>query len=138
MGEVKLIQLLLAAFAAGMMVLTWLKSRHARLRPLAFLLWLLVWSVVLLVVLFPDLTSMAAGYLGMGRGVDLVLYVGMLYIYFLLFTIQEKIGQIERDLSTIVREMAFMAKERGGTQWIFRNPAGATDDRPFQAVDAQP
>lgn len=111
MGAVKLIQLLLAAFAVGMMVLTWLKSRHARLRPLAFLLWLLVWSVVLLVVLFPDLTSMAAGYLGMGRGVDLVLYVGMLYIYFLLFTIQEKIGQIERDLSMIVRELAFMAKE---------------------------
>lgn len=54
---------------------------------------------------------MAAGYLGMGRGVDLVLYVGMLYIYFLLFTIQEKIGQIERDLSTIVRDLAFMAKK---------------------------
>lgn len=111
MGAVKLIQVLLAAFALGMMVVTWLKARHARLRPLAFLLWLLLWGVALLVVLVPDLTSLAAGYLGMGRGVDLVLYVGMLYIYFLLFTIQEKIGQIERDLSTIVREIAFMAKK---------------------------
>ena len=107
----RLIQVLLAAFALGMIVLTWLKSRHARLRPLAFLLWLLVWGVALIVVLFPAMTSIVARYLGMGRGVDLVLYVGMLYVYFLIFTIQEKIGRIERDLSTIVRELAFMAKK---------------------------
>ena len=111
MGAVKLIQVILAAFALGMIVLTWLKSRHAQIRPLAFLLWLLLWGVALIVVLFPALTSIVAGYLGMGRGVDLVLYVGVLYLYFLIFTIQEKMGKIERDLSMIVRELAFMAKK---------------------------
>lgn len=107
----KLIQVILATFALGMIALTWLKSRHAQIRPLAFLLWLLLWGVALIVVLFPAMTSMVARYLGLGRGVDLVLYVGVLYIYFLIFTIQEKIGKIERDLSIIVREIAFMAKK---------------------------
>lgn len=107
----KLIQVILATFALGMIVLTWLKSRHAQIRLLPFFLWLFLWSLILIVVLFPDLTSMVAGYLGMGRGVDLVLYVGMLYIYFLIFNIQEKIGRIEQDLSTIVREIAFMTKK---------------------------
>jgi hypothetical protein len=107
----KLIQVILATFALGMIALTWLKSRHAQIRPLAFLLWLFLWGVAFIVVLFPAMTSIVARYLGMGRGVDLVLYVGVLYIYFLIFNIQEKIGKIERDLSIIVREIAFITKK---------------------------
>lgn len=74
--------------------------------------WRLSGTLVLLAgafgVLFPDSLTSLAHAVGVGRGVDLILYV--LVVAFLLVTVIlfRKIGELERRMTLLVRELALM------------------------------
>ena len=68
--------------------------------------WILFWLFVDGVVLFPNSTTVLANKLGIGRGVDLVVYVSVLMIFFVLFRLNVKIEGINRQITKIVRKNA--------------------------------
>lgn len=68
--------------------------------------WILFWLGVDLVVLFPNSSTILANQLGIGRGVDLILYVSVLLIFLVLFRLNVKIEGINRQISKIVRNNA--------------------------------
>ncbi len=71
-----------------------------------FLLWLGVWSVAAVVVIFPELLSWVAFKLGVGRGVDLVLYLSLFIIVYTLFKMNIRLGKIEKDITRVVSRHA--------------------------------
>ncbi len=68
--------------------------------------WILFWIGVDVVVLFPNSTTVLANKLGIGRGVDMVVYISILMIFFVLFRLNVKIEGINRQITKIVRKNA--------------------------------
>jgi len=55
-------------------------------------------------VWWPDSTVIVANYLGIGRGTDLILYISLAVIFFILFRLHVKIESIGRDITKVVRK----------------------------------
>ena len=76
------------------------------------LLWLSFWVIVVIVSLLPQTTSILATLLGVGRGVDLVLYVSVVVLFYALFQTSRKVDRLERSLTELVRRLALRAAEQ--------------------------
>jgi hypothetical protein len=77
-----------------------------RLRNRIFdvLLLLLLMSVSVLLVLFPDWTSILAKRLGVGRGADLVFYACIVLFWFVLLKFYTKLRQLEQQITSLTRK----------------------------------
>jgi len=99
-------QLLLLTLAIIIIALVALRFRQGRIGTPAFLFWIFLWVSAAVVVVYPDSTSVVARFLGIGRGADLVLYLGAILILYLIFRLFMRMEQLDRNITTIVRSMA--------------------------------
>lgn len=83
------------------------RMREGRLRRSDGLFWAIFWLFALFVVLYPNVTSIWAGYLGIGRGADMIVYVALSMVFFLLFRQGIAIESLRRSLTKKVRDEAF-------------------------------
>lgn len=60
----------------------------------------------LILFIFPTLTQRIANYLGIGRGVDLFIYLFILFSWFWFISTSAKIQSIEQKITQIVREIS--------------------------------
>ena len=56
-------------------------------------------------ILFPDISNIVANKLGVGRGTDLVLYVGAVIFFISLIVLSSKLKKIEETQTEIIRQM---------------------------------
>lgn len=77
--------------------------------------WTGFWFVVGLIILLPDTTSYLAEIVGVGRGADLIVYLSIVLIFYIIFQMTIKIEKIERNITKVVRTVA-MKDEVGGEQ----------------------
>lgn len=82
------------------------RYRQRRISTRSLLLWFPLWSVAAFVILFPDTTVEVAQLLGIGRGTDLVLYLSVIFIFYLLFRMIVRFERIDREITLIVRNLA--------------------------------
>lgn len=82
------------------------RYREQLLSTNGFIFWLLFWVIAALVVLWPNSTQWLAAYLGIGRGTDLVIYVSVALIFFVLFRLHIKLERMNRDITKVVRHDA--------------------------------
>ncbi len=75
-------------------------------------LWTVFWFMVGFVVIFPASTSFVANLVGVGRGVDLVIYISVLMLFYLVFRLLVKIDKIEKDITKIVRKVSLDKEEK--------------------------
>lgn len=68
--------------------------------------WTVFWALVLAATLWPKTTDIIAQVFGVGRGVDLLLYISIVVLFFIIFRIIVKIEKIEKDITKIVRHFA--------------------------------
>jgi len=71
-----------------------------------FIFWSLVWLAVLIVVWFPGLTSNLAQTLGIVRGMDAVVYLSVVILFYLALRILVRLEKMDKEISKIVREEA--------------------------------
>src|SRR3989338_846583 len=64
--------------------------------------WSIFWVAAMIVVALPENASRIAHVFGIGRGVDLVLYVSVAAIFFVLFRLHIKLEGLKRDLTKLV------------------------------------
>ena len=81
------------------------KFKENLLKISEFLGWLLIWLLVLVAFWLPWTTSYLAKLLGIGRGVDLAIYVAILILFYLVFRIYLRLDNQRKDLTKIVREL---------------------------------
>lgn len=99
-------QIFFTLFALAAIIGVIQKQRQGALNLGGVIFWILFWLAGAFAVLWPGSTQMIAGYLGIGRGTDLVLYVSIALIFYLLFRLQVKIEGINRDVTKVVRKNA--------------------------------
>ncbi len=105
------IQAVILLFSLFALVTAWRRQNRGRISRVSAALWSLLWIAVGVVVMLPDSTTFLAHRLGVGRGVDLVTYLALLFIFFLLFRLFSRIEELERDITRLVREIALQRAE---------------------------
>lgn len=69
------------------------------------LLFLMIAGAVVF-ILWPDLTSVIAQKLGVGRGTDLILYLSILIFWFMILKLYTRIRKLEQMFTKIIRDDA--------------------------------
>lgn len=82
------------------------KWRQGSLDLKAFVFWLCFWVLAGAVVFRPESTNFVANIFGVGRGADLVIYLSIIVIFYIIFQTAVKIERMERNITKIVREVA--------------------------------
>ena len=105
------IQFILLGVILLIIVKTFQKYRAQAISVREFFLWAVFWILVATMVLIPGATQALANLVGIGRGVDLILYLGLTVLFVALFFIFIRIERIERDITAIARKIAFDDKK---------------------------
>jgi len=99
-------QLIVIIFCLYAAVRVWQKIRTRGLGKRWGAFWLVFWFGVGAVVALPWTTSLLAARLGVTRGVDLVIYVSVIVLFYLVFRLTLKLEKLESNITKIVREAA--------------------------------
>ncbi len=118
------IQWIILAFAVVVELLVIAGLQRGRVSAKGLVFWTLVWTLVAVVAIWPDITYLVADLVGITRGADLVLYLGLMVTFFILFRNAVRMEKIERDLAALVRILALKgAKEPADRDKDNRSPA---------------
>lgn len=80
------------------------RKREGVLGPRGLAFWGLFWVLVIVAVWQPNATIVLAHALGIGRGSDLVVYVSLALMFYILFRLHIKIEHIGKSITKIVRD----------------------------------
>ena len=108
---IKIILILFILFAVIKVAMRY-KDKNISLQE--FILWTIFWFITAFLVLFPDITSYAANLVGVGRGVDLVIYLAILILFYLMFRALVKLDKVEKEVTKVVRKVALEEKDKRG------------------------
>lgn len=100
------IQIVLVAFAVFALSRVVLRFRKGGLPVIHLVTWFLFWAAVIVAVLWPTTTSAVAAWVRVGRGTDLVMYLSVMAIFYLVFRMFGKIEELERQITRVVRAAA--------------------------------
>ena len=100
------IRILLVLVLVAAMVHTWFRASQGAIRRIEAIGWSLLWVAALIGVLRPETASALARLVGVGRGVDLALYVSIVIILFLVFHLHVLHDRLERTMTEFIRRDA--------------------------------
>lgn len=98
--------LLLGLAASGWFIFL----RRNRL-PLHIMTVFLLIAVAAIAVIFPNVTQRAALLVGVGRGADLVFYIAIVAVMFVLLHYYTKFVELQRQVTQLTRELAIIRAE---------------------------
>ncbi|EKD93442.1 MAG: hypothetical protein ACD_28C00147G0002 [uncultured bacterium] len=101
--EIQIVVTLFVLFAASRIILQY-KNENVSKRALIF--WLIIWGIVTGVAFWPNLVDRLARYFGVSRGIDVVVYFGLVALFYMIYRAYIKIEHLERDITKIVRSIA--------------------------------
>jgi hypothetical protein len=106
-------QILFTFFGLFAIVSVIKRKTEGHLGPKATIFWILFWLAAIVVVLWPASASKIASYLGIGRGADVIIYISVAVIFFLLFKLNVKLDSLNRDVTKVVRDKTLDSKNKG-------------------------
>jgi hypothetical protein len=109
MTLIQIIALLFVSFVASRAVLR-AKDKRINLGELIF--WLGIWGGLIFVVFFPNVISYVADLIGIGRGIDVIIYTSIGLLFYLIFRLYVKLEETEMEITKLVREMAITKKKK--------------------------
>ena len=98
-----IIQILLTAFFLFAVYRVILRYTQKDLHLSALIGWLIFWLAGIVVVVFPDTTFYFAKLVGIGRGADLVVYIAIALLFYIIFRLMVRIERLEKNLTKVVR-----------------------------------
>lgn len=92
-------------------ILAILRFREGKITVGMLSLWILIWIAVIYISLNPNITNSFAIIAGIGRGLDVVLILGLIGCYYLIFKIYTMIENMEKEITTLVKELALQKED---------------------------
>jgi len=99
-----LVQIFIAAFAVFAISRTFVRFREGAIGRGWLVFWVLFWLAAGAAALLPKSTEWFARLLGVGRGVDAVIYVSIICLFYIVFRIFVRLEKIEHDITLLVRD----------------------------------
>ncbi len=108
------IQVLLLIALAATTFLTWYRASKQAIRPFEAVAWTVVWLGAAVLVSLPGIANFFADLVGIGRGVDLVIYISVFALFLLVFHLHLVHDRIEKSLTELVRHDALRVLPKKG------------------------
>lgn len=71
------------------------------------LFWGIFWGIALIFIWLPTNTIDKVGQLfGVGRGIDVLVYLSIIFLFYYIFKQNEKINKLEKEITKLVRRLA--------------------------------
>lgn len=104
-------QSILILFFAFFILKTILKWKQKELLFSEVIGWMLLWILGLVLAIKPDTASYFAKLLGIGRGVDLAIYLALIVLFYLQFRLMVRLEKNNREITKLTREKALEDKK---------------------------
>ena len=101
-----IIQILLLIVMAAGLALTWRRAKQGAISRREALAWSGLWIVVGAVVARPEISSLLANSVGIGRGSDLALYLAVITLLVMTFNLYVQHHRLQREMTDLVRREA--------------------------------
>ncbi len=101
-----IIQLLVSLFVLFALSRVWLRYRDGSISMFGTLAWSALWIVVTIFVWVPNISERIARAIGIGRGVDVLVYSSIIVLFYGLFRLYVKLEFVEHEMTSLVRAMA--------------------------------
>lgn len=101
-----IIQILIIVFALFAVTRTVLQFKKGAVTRRWLLFWILFWVVAGTVAALPQTADTLARIVGVGRGADVVIYLSLIVIFYLIFRLYVKIEQVESEITKLVRKLS--------------------------------
>ncbi len=105
-------KIIFTLFAVSGAFLVWQRRREGLLSIRGTAWWLLIWITMLVMAWYPNSVQTAADLLGIGRGVDLVIYCALAFLLLTIFRLSVKLESVQRDITKVVRRNALENKDK--------------------------
>jgi small membrane protein len=99
----QILLLIFALFAFSRVILR-LKDNQISVRE--FLFWGFIWLTAIIVSIQPDIITFISTFVGIGRGVDVLIYVSITLLFYIIFRILIKIEKLQQEITTLTRAIA--------------------------------
>lgn len=100
------IQILFLIFILFALSRVFLRAREKILSPRSSFFWTIIWLAALVGILLPATTTKIAKFFGIGRGVDVIVYISLSLLFYLVFRIYVMIEDIRHEITFLIREFA--------------------------------
>lgn len=80
------------------------------------LFWITIWIAALIGILLPKTTTRVAEFFGVGRGVDVIVYISLALLFYLVFRIYVMIEDLRHEITEIVRHIALSKTFKSSTK----------------------
>ena len=71
-----------------------------------FVVWSLFWIGVVAVALWPHVTDQVVAWAGVERGADLIVYLSIVFLFYAVYRMLERMERQRRELTDLVRQLA--------------------------------
>ncbi len=88
-----------------------IRFRDGKTSSAMLIFWVVIWSLISLVSIFPETTTVFANLFGIGRGLDLILILGLIASYYIIFKLYTLIEKQEMEITELVRQIALNQEE---------------------------
>lgn len=106
------IQILFIPFIIFALSRVILRAREKVISSQIALFWTLIWLAALTGVMLPNTTTKLAAYFGVGRGVDVIVYLSLALLFYLVFRIFVLIEDLRHDITNLVRIIALKSSKK--------------------------
>src|SRR3972149_1377234 len=106
------IQIILLAIIIFAISRVYLRFREGVLSRQATFFWLFIWISGLIGVSLPQTTTRIAELFGVGRGVDIIVYISLALLFYLVFRIYVMIEDLRHQITYLVREIALSGSSK--------------------------
>src|SRR3989304_7237223 len=100
---IQIVLLIFVIFAISRVILR-LKEKLLSTQTAFF--WILIWLAALVGILLPKTTTKIASFFGVGRGVDVIVYISLALLFYLVFRIYVMIEDLRHEITNLIRELA--------------------------------
>ncbi len=101
-----LIQAVLNLFLLFALSRVFLRFRDKKVSGGEFIFWIGLFTTAIVGITFPNETSRVANLLGIGRGVDLIVYASIATLFYLIFRAYVLMEDIRHEITELVRKIA--------------------------------
>ena len=106
-----IIKVFVSIFVIFALSRVYLRFKDRAINLLGFVLWNLLWIGIGFVVWLPQVSDILANNVGIARGVDALVYLSIVALFYGMFRIYIKLEFIEREISGLVRGLALKEKK---------------------------
>lgn len=107
MEPIQTIIIIFSLFALSRTLLRW-KDRS--LRQLEAMFFVLLWTILIIVAFVPNMFGFISLMFGIGRLVDLFVYVGIIAMFYLNFRLYVKMEEQKQEMTELVRRLSIKRK----------------------------